>query len=233
MIFHFFKLFTVSPSGLGAKIIKMKRFTYSIILFIISIIAVNAQQSSDAEGIIKNLIVTFSNNPVKGVFTLSTSGNNSVISQPNKGTFILKGNKFVIEMEDVKVWFDGKTQWTYMSQSNEVSINEPDNSELLQINPMALLSDFKSKSKIQFSKQKSSANYIIDLIPKVKNKDFNKVEVQTNKGNGSLVSVTIQNTDKSQIKLLLTNIHKGVQVSENLFVFNKLNYKGVTVNDLR
>ncbi len=211
----------------------MKRFTYSIILSIISIVSLNAQQTTDAESIIKNLITTFSSNTVKGIFTLSTIGNNSVISQPNKGTFVLKGNKFVIEMEGVKVWFDGKTQWTYMTESNEVSINEPDKSELVQINPMALLSDFKSKSKVQFSKQKSPSNYIIDLIPKEKNKDFNKVEVQTNKENGNLVAVTIHNNDKSQIKLSVSNIQKGVQFKDASFAFDKSSYKGVTINDLR
>lgn len=212
---------------------KMKRFIYSIILSIISIVSLNAQQTSDAESIIKDLIGTFSNNAVKGVFTLSTNGNNSVISQTNKGTFVLKGNKFVIEMEGVKVWFDGKTQWTYVTESNEVSINEPDQSELIQTNPIALLSDFKSKSKVQFSKQKSSSNYIVELIPKLKNKDFNKVEVQTSKTNGNLVSVTIHNNDKSQIKLSISNIQKGIKFSETLFAFDKSSYRGVTINDMR
>ena len=211
----------------------MKRFTYSIILSIISIVALNAQQASDAESIIKNLITTYSNNTVKGVFTLSTTGNNSVISQPNKGTFVLKANKFVIEMEGAKVWFDGKTQWTYVNESKEVSISEPDKSELIQTNPIALLSDFKSKSRVQFSKQKSSLNYIVELIPKVKNKDFNKVEVQTNKTNGNLESVTIHNNDKSQIKLSISNIQKGIKFNETSFAFDRSSYKGVTINDLR
>ncbi len=211
----------------------MKRFTYSIIISIISIISLNAQQKTDAESIIKNLTTTFSNNTVKGVFTLSTIGNNSVISQPNRGTFILKANKFVIEMEGVKVWFDGKTQWAYMSQSNEVSINEPDNTELQQLNPIALLSDFKSKSKVQFSRQKSTTNYVVELIPKVKNKDFAKVVVQTNKANGNLVSIIILNNDKSQIKLSISNIQKGVQFKDASFTFDKSLYKGVTINDLR
>lgn len=211
----------------------MKRFIYSIILSIISILSLNAQQAVDAESIIKDLISTFSNNTIKGGFVLSTTGNNSVISQPNKGTFVLKGNKFVIEMERVKVWFDGKTQWTYAIESNEVSVNEPDQSELIQTNPIALLSDFKSKSRVQFSKQKSSTNYIVELIPRVKNKDFNKVEVQTSKINGNLVSVTIYNNDKSQIKLSISNIQKGIKFSETSFAFDKSIYKGVTINDLR
>ncbi len=211
----------------------MKRFIYSIILSIISILSLNAQQAVDAESIIKDLISTFSNNTIKGGFVLSTTGNNSVISQPNKGTFVLKGNKFVIEMEGVKVWFDGKTQWTYAIESNEVSVNEPDQSELIQTNPIALLSDFKSKSRVQFSKQKSSTNYIVELIPRVKNKDFNKVEVQTSKINGNLVSVAIYNNDKSQIKLSISNIQKGIKFSETSFAFDKSIYKGVTINDLR
>ncbi len=211
----------------------MKRFTYSIILSIISIVSISAQQVSSAESIINSLITTYSANAVKGGFTLSTTENNSVISQPNKGTFVLKGNKFVIEMEGAKVWFDGKTQWSYAVESNEVSISEPDKSELIQTNPMALLSDFKSKSKIQFSTQKSSSNHIVELIPKVKNKDFYKVEVQTNKVNGNLVSVSIFNNDKSQIKLGISNIQKGVQFSDASFAFDKSSYKGITINDLR
>jgi len=50
-----------------------------------------------------------------------------------------------MEMDEMQAWFDGKTQWAYMAQNNEVSITEPTEKELAETNPMAILSGYKTK----------------------------------------------------------------------------------------
>jgi len=136
-------------------------------------------------------------------------------------------------MSEMKAWFDGKTQWAYVAQTNEVSITEPSEKELAETNPMAILSGYKSKCTIKFStKVKSAQNHCIEMIPKV-NKDISKIEVQVNKATGSLFSIKLSNKNGSTSLLILSNFQKGISVADNIFVFDQAKHKGIVVNDLR
>ena len=57
---------------------------------------------------------------VSASFTLNnpTTGNVS-------GTIAVKGGKFNARTPQAIVWFNGKTQWTYMKKNNEVNISTP------------------------------------------------------------------------------------------------------------
>lgn len=211
----------------------MKRFSYSILVLIISILSVSGQNNADAEKIINNLLASVKTTAIRTNFKLKITEKNALNSQSNSGTFTLKGEKFMLEMNETKAWFDGKTQWAYMVQSNEVSITEPTAQELAAINPMAILSGYKTKSYIRFSKKKSAQNHIIEMRPKQKSNDFTLIEVQINKYNQQLVSVSLTDEKGLNTMLSLSNYQKGINVSDNFFQFNKSKYKNVIINDLR
>ena len=193
-----------------------------------------AQSNSQAEKVLTDLLNSAKTSAIKTSFKLLISEKNDTQPQSTSGTFTLKGTKFFLEMDAMKVWFDGKTQWSYVQQNNEVSITEPTEKELSETNPMAILSGFKTKCIIRFSaKSKSEQNYCIEMIPKLKNNDVVKIEVQVNKNNGSLFLICVNNKNGSISKLILTNFQKNIIISDNSFVFNSNKYKGVSVNDLR
>lgn len=193
-----------------------------------------AQTNAQAEKILTDLLNTAKENAIKTNFKLTITEKNNPQPQSVTGSFTLKGSKFVLEMENIKSWYDGKTQWSYVSQNNEVSVSEPTEKELAETNPMAILSGFKAKCSVRFSaKNKSEKNYCIEMTPKVNQKDIAKIEVEVNKSNGNLFSIKLINKNGSTSLLTLTNFQKGLNVSEATFVFNASKYKGLTVNDLR
>lgn len=212
---------------------KMNRFGFSITVLIFSIFGISAQNSTDAEKLINKLLTSVKTTAVKTNFQLLVTEKNAVNSQPISGTFIMKASKFVLEMNETKVWFDGKTQWAYSLSDNEVSITEPNQEELATINPMAILSGFKAKSTVKLSKLKSTQNHIIDLIPKNKKEEFLKVEVQINKTNNYLVLIKLIDKKGSITTLNLTKYQHINKIIDDIFVFNKTKFKGVTINDLR
>jgi outer membrane lipoprotein-sorting protein len=211
----------------------MNKYILSIFLFINSIFVGFAQNNTEAERLINNFINTIKTEPVRAGFNLKISEKNGVNSQQISGTFVLKGNQFYLEMEEAQVWFDGKTQWALLKESNEVSITEPTEQELAETNPVSILSALKKVSKVQFSKVKNEKNHIIVMTPKAKNATFTKVEVQLTKATGNLSSINIQQKNGTTNHLSLHNYHKKVAVSQNTFVFDKTKFRGVTENDLR
>ncbi len=211
----------------------MKRLTYSICLLIISIIGLQAQNSTDAKRVIDNILSQVRTSAISTSFTLKVYEKNAVNSQSGSGTFTMKGSKFVLEMNEMKAWFDGKTQWAYLAESNEVSITEPTESELADTNPMAILSKYRSKCVIRFSKTKSTQNYMVEMLPKDKKNEIARIEIQAAKSTGNLVSIKMIAKNGTTTLLTLSNYRKNLKVSDDIFVFNKAKYKGVTMNDLR
>ena len=210
------------------------RTIIALILVLFTFLGIKAQNNVQAEKIISGLLADAKSNAIKTNFKLIISDKSDPQAMVSSGTFTLKGTKFILEMEAMKAWFDGKTQWAYVQQSNEVSITEPSEKELADTNPMAILSGFKTKCLIRFSvKVKSAQNHCIEMIPKIKNTEISKIEVQINKANGNLVSIKLINKNGSASLLTLNNYQKGITVLDNIFTFNPAKFKGVTLNDLR
>ena len=53
-------------------------------------------------------------------FTMSSASTGTI-----SGTIAVKGRKFNARTQQAIVWFDGKTQWTYMRKNNEVNVSTP------------------------------------------------------------------------------------------------------------
>jgi outer membrane lipoprotein-sorting protein len=136
-------------------------------------------------------------------------------------------------MQEMKVWFDGKTQWAYQKSGNEVTITEPSVQELVQTNPMAILGNYRNKCNIRFCKT-SSQYQCIQLTPKLKqNEDITEIEVQLTKTDGIPQSITVSQKNGTRTILILSQFQKNAKVSEQIFTFDAKKYKDAYINDLR
>ncbi len=59
------------------------------------------------------------------------------------GTIAVKGNKFNVRTPQATVWFDGKTQWTYMKNTDEVNVTTPTKAQQAQMNPLTFINLYK------------------------------------------------------------------------------------------
>ena len=108
----------------------MKRY----IFFILSILPlfVYAQNSVKAKEILDKTAMTLQ----KG------AGIHATFHGTQSGTIIMDGEKFHLDCDGIKTWFDGKTQWSYVEENEEVNITEPTRDELMEINPYLLFQSY-------------------------------------------------------------------------------------------
>lgn len=211
----------------------MNKLKITIIAFVISIFATTAQNNAEAEKITNNLLSKLNTQSLEANFKLDVYEKKNVVSQSLQGNLILQGKKFHLNTPQVKAWFDGKTQWAYVAQNNEVSISTPTPEELAETNPAIVISNLKSKSNISFSKVKSKGFHIILLSPKQKSSEIVRVTIQVNKSNGNLSSVFTENKNGSSSLLTFTTYQLGAKMEDSKFVFDKNKYKSAYINDLR
>lgn len=210
----------------------MKRITLlSGLLIAFTMFHANAQNDAKAVKIIENIINISKTNAVKTGFTLSSTST-AAGSQVVKGTFMMKGNKFNLTTGDMNVFFDGKTQWSYNRDVNEVTITNPTEKELAETNPLAILSAYKAKSIVKLVKTTASTN-VIQLIPKLEKSDVKKIIVTVNKTSNYPLSLQLTDKKGTVSTLTFTQFQPNQKVADNEFVFNKNKYADVEINDLR
>ena len=204
------------------------------IFFVIFSLALNAQ---DAQTILENAAKAYNNaGGIKASFVLNSKHSSSNDTYSYNGTAFLKANKFKIEIPDAITWFDGRTQWVYMKENEEVNISNPDNSELQNISPSYILNTYKNGYKLTYKGEKVSGNKTlveIELTPFKQNSDIRKIIIGIDKSTNKFSSIII--TDKSGMtnNLKITNLTTGVNLSEEIFKFNKANYPNAEIIDLR
>ncbi|MCD8261392.1 MAG: hypothetical protein LUD15_07785 [Bacteroides sp.] len=157
-------------------------------------------------------------------------------SMEDQGTIRLKGEKFMLETEDVSTWFDGKTQWSYFAQNDEVNISEPTAEELQSINPYALLSLYKGGYNYTLEENSSAggkACYRVTLTTNDRRKDIRKLILYIAKADYQPVRIVAEMRDKSITDILITSYKKGENYNDNFFRFDAKKYPRVEIIDLR
>lgn len=207
------------------------------LLFLLSILSIQLLVAQDAKSILDKVSSTYNqNNGFVLSFTIKTEDTKAKMTYSHDGKAYIKGDKFKIEVPDGTTWFDGKTQWVYMSGSDEVNVSNPTGEELTAISPVALLNIYKSGFKLNSKgtkTEKGKTVYVIEMIPQKKNSEVTKFLLNIDKATNYLTAVTLYQKDKVNNHLIINNTQKASGLTDNSFVFNKKEYPNVEVIDLR
>lgn len=166
------------------------------------------------------------NNPagVSASFTMTLPSSASI-----SGSIAVKGNKFNARTAQSTVWFNGKTQWTYMKKNNEVNISNPTAAQQQMMNPYTFINVYKNGYKLA---TKSVGN-------------SNEVHLVSQNGKQSIQEMYITVNKKTYIPSTIKMKHSGkwytINVSNfsrksqpnSLFTFNSKDYPSAEVIDLR
>ena len=148
------------------------------------------------------------------------------------GTFDINGSMFRMLSDQVKCWYNGTTQWTYSTATQEVNINTPTQAELSMTNPMAAAQSFKTNFHIWKAAGQIPKHYAIMLKPKNKS-DIKQIYLYISEGTNLLHNAHIKMNDGSAFTITLTDIKKS-SYSTNIFTFDpSLVPVGTDVVDLR
>ena len=211
----------------------MKNLIFILLLLIIP--SAGAAQSADAGAIIEKASRIYNEwGGMEIIFSANIHSEKNRISESYEGTIVIKGDKFVLKTPGMYIWFNGKTQWTYMLQSKEVNVSPPESEELRYLNPMIILQDPNKDFKVSYIGESTSANaksaHDVMLVPKKKD-DIEKIEIQIEKNTSLPVKlvVTMRNDIRSTVTI------KEIKASNppvNTFTFPEAEYP-VEIIDLR
>lgn len=212
---------------------KIKKIVALLIVFI-PFIAV-AQTDQQAKVFFDKTIAVLQNSSLQTDFSVTYENAVTNDSETKQGKLLLKGNKFYFLLETIELFFDGKTQWMYMKEVDEVSISEPTGNELSDVNPILMIKEFRKTHTVQFDADDvaSSQNRLLNLYPFDKNADHFKVALVVKASTKQIVSIKISFKNGTSTLFSTKNYQTLKTLSDATFVFDKSKYPNVIINDLR
>lgn len=145
------------------------------------------------------------------------------------GTISIKGHKFHASTPQVIVWFDGKTQWTYMKNNDEVNVSNPTEAELQSINPYNFINIYKKGFKL--SSKKVNDSYEVHLKSTDKNRKIQEMYIIVDQQSYRPTHVKMLQNGKWSV-LLISGL-KSTSLNDGMFQFNSKDFPQAEIIDLR
>ena len=160
---------------------------------------------------------------VKANFRMTTTTGNT------SGTIAIKGKKFFATTPQAKVWFDGKTQWTYLKNNDEVNISNPTEAQLQAINPYNFITLYKRG--YTYTMNTAGTNYVVHLTADNANKKIKELFITVNKKSYEPMQVKMLQ-GKKWTTFDITSIKKQ-NIADSQFRFNSADFPKAEIIDLR
>lgn len=153
------------------------------------------------------------------------------------GKLLIEGKNFIYDTAEMKIWYDGTTQWTMQMGNgyNELYINTPTPEEQQAINPYMLLSGYKDNFTAMDGGEK---NLDGKLVHKVKLKANNENLELTNVNvyilsDGNLASLELIAPDERVYEIEIRSMRNGLTFPKDTFRYEAKNHPADEVIDLR
>jgi outer membrane lipoprotein carrier protein len=154
--------------------------------------------------------------------------------QTNKGTYLVSGEKFEMDMSDIKTINDGKTHWSIDKIEKEINITKYTKPKLTKTeNPIDIIKNYSSLFKFRVKEPIQNQRIVIELVPLNKNNSFFKVDLVLDTKKNQLLGAKLYDKSGHRIQFSFTNMQELTILPAGAFVLNKDAYKEYEILDMR
>jgi outer membrane lipoprotein-sorting protein len=192
-----------------------------------------AQLDDNSGAIIKGVAnKTKSYSTIKISFSFKNTEKGKTVVE--KGSIWIKGNKFIFNFNKQLIFCNGVTQWNYIQESNEVSINNAD-AEQETINPASILNNYEKKYKTKLIKETMEYGklvQIVDLYP-LKASSIGSIRLTIQKNISQIIKMIVVEKGGGIYEYNVTSFIVNQPIDDKNFQFDAKKYPKVEINDMR
>lgn len=170
-------------------------------------------------------------------FTMSIENLQTKKRESHSGSASYKAGYYKLDIMGQVVYSDGKTNWTYLKDAEEVNITGNDDNQAAMMNPKTLLKDYKTNFKVKYIADKFEANrplVEIDMFPKViEGKKYSKITLKIDKTKKQIYSVRYVGKDGVSYLIDISKFTENAGVTDAEIKYSNSLYPGAEVIDMR
>lgn len=209
---------------------------YLLLAFLLAF-PVDAQQNGAVQLLDRAAASYSQKGGVDAAFHIDVLEYGGAVSTSFDGTIQLKGSKFrLVVPGEMMCWFDGRNEWLYLLDAQEVNLSNPSEEELLQLNPVNVFLLYKHGFDARLMGDKTWKGKTVQpvvLTPQDKASDLRDIEVYFEKNTLQPMHIRVTNKDLSGSVVEVTKYVSGQSYAEAMFVFPQKEYPTAEVIDLR
>ncbi|WP_162903204.1 LolA family protein [Taibaiella koreensis] len=193
-------------------------------------------QDAKAKAVLDKVSAKFKGmSSLKANFSLNMDDAKGKSKGSKSGTFLMKGNKYRVNMTGQQIISDGKTVWTYLQANKEVQVASYD-PNAQSISPAKLFSgSYNSEYKSVYGGEKTVGGKKVDVIEMtpVNARAFKKVVLYVDKSSSMITGGTMFDKNGGSYGYSISGVTPNAAVSDAEFTWDAKKNPGVEVVDLR
>lgn len=216
----------------------MKNLT--IILFLVAFNGNTFAQKAVADKGAEKLLATISKRykafkTMKADFIYAVESKADKFTEKQKGTLLLKGNKFKLDIAGQMIICDNTTIWTYSKDVNEVQVSNYNPKETgISIDDIFTMYNKGFISKIVDEKKEGNRDItLVELVPTNKKKNYFKIKLTIDRSNQTILKSVVYDKSGTIHTYTITNQVPNLKLEDKTFAFDKTKYPKVEIIDLR
>lgn len=215
----------------------MKRSIITTLLIVIAA-TIFAQQDSKAKTVLDRFSNEFKASPSVSLnFAFELNNIEEDIKESFSGDLKTKGEMYTLKNDMMEIFSDGKTNYNYMVDVNEVTITTVDPEDEDIYNPISIFSISEKKLDCSYVKQSTEAGKLIDIIkltPKDgEEMDYNSMLLKIDSKNSTLISAVIDGTDGNVYTIEVTDYDNSTVLDDAIFKFDDSKYTDLEIIDMQ
>ena len=169
--------------------------------------------------------------PVRMDYDYKVFDDNTELLMNDKGVIYIDNNRYALLMQDMKVWCDGETQWSYMREINEVYITDAAADEAQNLSPLYVMEHYREG----FSRSAVSKDGFTAVMLKAMNEDSDVecVLLLISEDNYRLVSMIISMPGQGAVEIDLDGYVAKCGVDDDVFTCPLDDFREAEVIDMR
>ena len=169
--------------------------------------------------------------PVQMYYDYEVLDDENELLQDDKGIIYIDNNRYALLMQDMKVWCDGITQWSYMREVDEIYVTDADSDEAQNLSPLYVMEHYREG----FSSSAVSEGGIVTVTLQAlgEDGDFENVQLLVRESDCRLVSMIISMPGQGSVRVELDGYVEKCGVSDGIFTCPLDEFQSAEVIDMR
>lgn len=212
----------------------MRRYIIYILLFPLALFAQN-----DGKGMldkaVEKLIADY---PLQMTFVVSVHDESGALRFVDEGCMkidkkddSLVADRYQLLMNNMKVWCDGATLWSYMEPTDETYILAPDDESARIFSPVHLMQLYKLGYSCTLKKEGESN--VVTLLSQSADNDFGKIDVVLNSATLRPEKIVIYIEGEGTTELKIATYWPRCNFEKRIFTYPKEDYPDAEIVDMR
>ena len=226
------------------KTYKMKK-TYTLLILLLNTLIISSQNDPQAEELLNKV-----SKNIKGYESMYININHNLsnkeedIDQTNKVSFVKKGDRYNVKWNDITFIYDGKKLYTINPDDEEVTISTEDLDEESTITPNKILTFFEEgyEFKMDITQDVTVVDYYeqrtrkllqyIKLIPIDSDSEIDFILLAIEKKSNRIYKSIEKGKNGTITTFTITSFEIDLPLKDDLFLFNKKDYKDYYINNI-